>query len=235
MMLFSHYLQQGTFCFTRGLTILTLLLTLISCGQTPIRDEIASPEHIAQQNAQYEFQRQQALASTMQASTDFSALRHAYARTEQFSPWDMTEHQAGIAMLNALEDDNPTLCAALAGAMVDRNFTSLMGHYGLGTCGKHSEDIDDALHLWIAKGLLKSIEDSGDGLTPDTAFICNSSVEMRSFIQLSGLLMFRQENVNSGFKQIERALTMNPETEEMHTLYFDLTAARLRSFAPNGF
>lgn len=204
-----------------------------ACGQNTITETIETPEQRSARTALSQYQKQRSLALTNNNDINFELLRQAYAKSELFEPWDMTEHQAGLALLNAQEDGNLPLCLTLARALVDRNFTSLLGHHGLASCASDEHHTD--LHLWILRGLLTSIEASGDGDSLESPYICNSSTEMRDFIQLKGLLMFRQENIQVGFKQIELAHTMDAETKELIMLYFDLTRSRLKSFAPAGF
>jgi hypothetical protein len=212
---------------------LIAILALLSCSQTKLIQEIEAPELAFSRNAEFEYQRQQTLALSRSPSTNFNALRQSFAKSERFEPWNMTEHQAGLAMLNAQEDGELHLCSQIARAILDQNFTSLIAHYGLATCGTVDEAIDTDLYGWILRGLLASIDASGDGQSAETAYVCNGSIEMRDFIRLKGLLMFRQENIIGSFKQIELAHTMDPETKELHMLYFDLTASRLKSFSPH--
>ena len=210
------------------LCIAFILSILLACSHHSVGDYTPFTNPATEQ-AQQQFEQQKQLILKQDSNSDFNLLRQSYAKTTHFEPWDSTEHQAGLALLDAQAKENFSLCLQLAEAMLERNFTSPLGHFGVYSCGQHSEHPKADLHFWIARNLLLSIEQSGDGSTVEQAYICNSATEMRDFIRLKGWRMIRAEMVNSGFRQIDRVFVLDKQ-EELVELYFDTTAARLSSF-----
>jgi hypothetical protein len=164
-------------------------------------------------------------------SADFDLLRSSFLDTPAYQPWESREHQAGLLILKAHEDDDAPLCLALSKAVLENNFTNLIGHFGNAVCYAAIGNTEKSeLHAWILQGLIDSIRASGDGLTVESAYICNSPTEMRDFVRMLGLLMYRQEYVLTGPKQIEKIHAVDTITNENKILFFDTSAARNFSF-----
>jgi len=209
-----------------------LAATLASCSNKQYSGtELVIPG--INQNTEAKFLEEKERILNQSPDADFDALRQAYVGTDDFKPWDSSEHKAGLVLLEAQADGNLELCITFARAMIKENFTSLLGHFGVASCGKALGYTEEAsFHSYVLQGLIDSIRKSGDGLSPETAYVCNSPTEMRDFVRLSGLLMYRQEYHSAGRKQIEAVFAMDTQTDEALTLYFDTTASRMHSFKP---
>jgi len=169
----------------------------------------------------------------IESDIDFSAMRWAYRYSAYYEAWDTKEHEASLAMFNAFEDENYSLCKQFASAILKKNYTSISGHLGSYNCSVATGNSDTAnFHRFVLSGLAKSIEQSGDGLSPATAYVTITPTEMRSFIQMLGLTSFRQELTPTPGKYIERFYVIDMRTEEYKTLYFDNSASLLKQVAP---
>lgn len=214
--------------------VCVLLLTITACSQTAKRDETRPlvPGLNPNQEAVVEREKQKLLARDTDA--DFTRLRQAYTSTPAYKPWDTREHEASLAMFNALQDGDYPLCLQFAEAMLELNYTSLGGHFGAFSC--HSalgNNEQSAYHRYVISGLMHSIEQSGDGLSAETAYKTISASEMRSFLQIRGQLMYRQEYEPLGAKQINKIYAIDSETEEHVEVYFDNSAALFQGIKPH--
>lgn len=174
-----------------------------------------------------------------ETDVDFNKLRWAYRSSDAYSPWDTQEHEASLAMFNAYEDEEYELCLAFANAILDQNYASLTGHFGAYTCYSAIDNIESSsFHHRIVRGLVASIEASGDGESANTPYVTITPSEMRSFMQIQGLTSYRQELVNIPAKYIEKFYVIDTATEVHLELYFDNTASLMTGIQikpPTGF
>ncbi len=215
----------------RIVMLVSVTVGLLACSHSPTQNTEFTPPPL-HPNTASAYEAERARVMTQAPNSDFTRLRHSFTGTDAYQPWDTTEHEASIAMLNAQEDEDYTLCLRLADAILERNFVSLYGHFGAYACNQGLDHTDQAqFHGWMLKGLMDSITASGDGLSEDSAFIVLSGTEMRAFVRLSGLLMYRQENVFSGPRQLEVVYATDPAVNDDVVWYFDTSFARQKSFA----
>ena len=214
---------------TKYLTCSLLLSSVIACSSSPHPKDVFSPTLNPDTQAEYDKERQKVMNG--QKDADFTALRMSYTGTKAYAPWDSAEHEAALAMLAAQEDGEYQLCLSLAKAILQKNYTSLDGHFGSLACRQNpSKQEDSDQHRFALEGLMKSIRTSGNGQSPESAFVVISATEMRAFIRFTGLLMYREEAVDLGYRELKKVFVLNPETEESREFFFDTTPARLSSF-----
>ncbi len=213
-----------------GFLFISLILSACA-SNTHNGDPLFTPSlHTYKEDA---FQKEKSRVLAQDSSANFNLLRLSYTHTRQYQPWESREHEAGLVLLEAHQSGDFALCITIAEALLKLNFTSLMGHFGGAACYSALGDTNKStFHTWVLQGLISSIRSSGDGISIDTPFVCNSPTEMRDFVRMLGLLMYRQDYVDSGPKQIERVHAINTNDENI-TLYFDTTVARMHSFRTN--
>lgn len=224
----SYLLHLARVRIFASLMCLCPALLLLSCSQTPStkqrQDIVVIPGLNPNQSNRYEQEKKRLLAR--EVDVDFTTLRQTFTSTEAYEPWDTREHEASLAMFNALEDGDFTLCLQFSDAILTLNYTSLGGHFGAYTCHNALEHFDQsAFHRYVITGLMHSIEASGNGQSATTAYKTISASEMRSFLQVRGQLMYRQEYTPLGAKQIDKIFAIDSETEEHIEVYFDNSAA----------
>lgn len=216
--------------FTLTLCFIIQISCLSACSNQPRTLSIPSLHKSDEQS----FNEEKTLALAQDPRTNFDALRFSYTQTSAYQPWASREHQAGLLLLEAQEEGDFELCLALADAILKNNFTSLLGHFGSASCNLALGNSEEStFHAWVLQGLIDSIRSSGNGETIESAYICYSPTEMRDFVRMLDLLMYRQEYVGTGSKQIERIYAIDTHNDENVTLYFDTSAARLHSFKTN--
>jgi len=159
-------------------------------------------------------------------TVNFHTLRWSYRNSRYYTLSDARHHQVSIAMSEAIQQENYTLCIQLAEATIKEDYINLAAHFSAYICYLNEENTEKSnFHLKVTRGLMKSINESGDGLTADSAFITISASEMRNFIEINGWYNLRQEIISVGPKDIEKVYLVNPLTEEVTQWFFNNSAA----------
>jgi len=210
--------------------ILALTALLSGCSTTSHQPEPDSGP--VQPIDEYQQQKQKLIDGD--PSVDFTKFRWAFRESSGYTSWDTTEHEANIAMLNAIDDGNYEFCLRLANAILEQNYTSLSGHLGMYRCNDVLDNQDTAsYHLSVISGIVESIEASGDGQSAETAFVTTTPNEMRNYLLLKGLTSFRQELADATGKYIERVYLIDVKTGDLATLYFDNSASLIPNIKPS--
>lgn len=164
-------------------------------------------------------------------SANFQKLRTLFLGTEYYKPWESKEHEAAIAIFNTIEDDDYALCLQLSQALIETNFTNLDAHFGAYQCHTRSgNNAQASYHAYVLKGLYQSILNSGDGLSPKTPYLCNSSNELRAFIRLTGKHLIQRETIDVSPRYIEKLTLGFDDAEEYELRYVDTSPALQHSF-----
>ena len=182
------------------------------------------------------FEREKQKLIQRDETIDFRILRMSYAQTSSYDPWNTQLHEASLAMFNAFEDGQFELCLTFSRAILDGNYVSLAGHFGAMNCLNALDRTKEAaFHNYVVTGLMVSIAESGDGLSPESAFVTISPTEMRSFMQIRGLVSYRQELVVGTSKHVEKIYAVDTATNQHHEIYFDNSIALLPRLQAPGF
>jgi hypothetical protein len=162
-------------------------------------------------------------AKTGDQTVNFRDLRLAYMDSEDYERGPDTEVQKK-AMLAALKEHNfkdalTSAEAVLAGdyADIDAHFVEYVSHREL-----KATELSD-LHHFIFQGLLKSIADSGDGKSPETAFQVIDVHEEYVLLRAMGVGFPKSQSVMKKNGHSYDALTFgDPDTHKDTTLYFNV-------------
>lgn len=214
--------------------LVSIVITLLcSCGTAPHKEESEDAQVLPSGPVtKYEQQKQKLI--NRDPGVDFTTFRWAFRDSASYKAWDTTEHEANIAMLNAIEDENYDFCIKLATAILKRNYTSLSGHLGMHRCSDAIADHSTAdFHGYVIAGIIASIEASGDGLSAETAFVTTTPNEMRGYLLLKGFTSFRQELASTTGRYIEKIHVVDIKTSELKELYFDNSASLLPTIQPS--
>ena len=149
----------------------------------------------------------------------FTKLRMDYSQRKDFEPrWESDPaHEAVVAAYDANDYKRVVTLSKvwLATCPVDAN-----GHMMLATAAKDLGDLKTYMHhLFFAYGLMQSVMQSGDGLTPKTAFKVISVSEEYSVIFKSGADITNQSLVGGPCDKMDCKL---PNGKAI-TLYFDVS------------
>ena len=128
----------------------------------------ASSAAVATQDAEGRYQALLAAAKAAAPNVDWAQLREAYAGRPSFQVFVRSD--ARRQMLQAANASNCKDALPSAKAVIEENYVDADAHFIAAFCEDAAGDATSSkLDRDIAVGLVKSIQ-TGDGLTPDTAF-----------------------------------------------------------------
>lgn len=117
---------------------------------------------------------------------------------------------------------------SIAAQILEKNFTDLSAHFVMSYAMMQSGK-DGSLHLEIYKSLLNSIQASGDGKSPATAFVLTQEKEamlMVNSLKLKPSTTFYANMSDRNIKIIE----CRDEEDQSHSIYFDISPIAQFSF-----
>ena len=124
---------------------------------------------------------------------DYQALRFARAELPGYNPYDALADPEKGDLVRAMGANDADRVAAIANEIIARDYTDIDAHAALSTVLQRRGERDQAaFELAIANGLLNSIEQSGDGMTPETAFVVIGIAEEYSLLGAKGLQVAKQ-------------------------------------------
>ena len=127
------------------------------------------------------------------AAVDFKALRYAYADSEYYNPYDAKESEMRTPMVKAFADKDCVNAIKHAQAILENNYLYIDAHMVLDLCyGRLDQPQQARQHELMARGLAASIIASGDGKTPQTAFVVIAVREEYNALSMLGLKKVRQ-------------------------------------------
>jgi len=156
------------------------------------------------------------------ATVDFRELRIAYTETKEYNPYRSArdERQKMFAALNANQYEQAREFAEI---ILAQNFLDLNGQFGafvsyreLGNAPKTT------LHKFLFEGLVHSVENSGDGKSPETAFMVISVDEEYVLLNWRGLRATEQSLVNQNGHVYDLMKAVNTKTNETVSYYFNI-------------
>lgn len=166
---------------------------------------------------------------------DYRALRYAYNESPQFSPFGASNRKKEMFLaLNAEEFDQ---ALSIATEILKGDYTDIDAHFASYVSFDRRHDGTMALfHRAVIRGLVESIEESGDGKTPETAYVVVRVPEEYSFLGLNGWSVEMQTLLQSTAGPVDAMAVENAMTHEKQTIYFNVSrpfAAYQRLFGGN--
>lgn len=154
---------------------------------------------------------------------DFTALRLAYSQTEAYNPYNGEEDKLIEAMWKAIDASNFNQALELANQVLAINPVSPRAHtgafYAFDGLGKKEEA---KFHRYVASGIIDSILASGDGKSPQTAYVVIAVPEEYVILSVLGVKVELQqwdtiEGHNYDFFEV-----VDKDTNEKSTVYFNI-------------
>lgn len=156
------------------------------------------------------------------ATVDFKQLRFAYTETKEYNPYSNArdERQKMFAALNAKQFEQ---ARDIAETILAQNFLDLNGQFGAFVAYRELGNRQKtALHKFLFEGLVHSVENSGDGKSPETAFIVISVDEEYVLLNWRGLRATDQSLVNQNGHSYDLMKAVNTKTNETVSYYFNI-------------
>lgn len=155
---------------------------------------------------------------------DFLALRMAFVRTPEYQPYGGAEYTLSGDLFKAMEESEYRHCVEIANQLLRENYTSLNGHYAAMVCNMGLGNEETGMyHRYVLNGLMQSIGNSGDGRSPESAYIAISTPELRAFLRLIGLEINSQALVVEGGKSFDVMGVKYPKSGDEFEMTFDIS------------
>jgi hypothetical protein len=155
---------------------------------------------------------------------DFRELRAAYAESDQFLRSAPGVEDARDAMRTALQGKESDAALGHAQTLLANCYVDIEAHLVSFLAYRQKGNAQKAQdHRWVANGLVRSILDSGDGKSPETAMQVISVGE--EYILLTGVLGFRvdrQSLIGREGHSYDVMEVTDPRSKVSYKLYFDV-------------
>jgi hypothetical protein len=152
---------------------------------------------------------------------DFRQLRFAYADSIAAKPDTAANKKA---MMKALNDKDFPSAIQNADTVLASNYVDMDAHFVEYVAHKELDESDPAgLHKFVLQGLLNSIVDSGDGKTPETAYVVIDVHEEYVMLRLAGIGLPKSQSYLRKDGHAYDAITYDdPQTKEEQKVYFNV-------------
>jgi len=155
---------------------------------------------------------------------DYQALRFARAELPGYNPYDALADPEKGDLVRAMGANDADRVAAIANDIIARDYTDIDAHAALSTVLERRGERDEAaFELAVANGLLNSIEQSGDGMTPETAFVVIGIAEEYSLLGAKGLQVAKQSLLQTERGPIDALDVVDPANNQRSTVYFNVS------------
>jgi hypothetical protein len=151
-------------------------------------------------------------------SADYTALRMAFTETDAYDPYTLDKSLANVMKEDQLEEAVETLAKSL-----DRNYVNIQTHITAVHLYRRLDVQPKIVYhqTWIS-GLIKSIFESGDGMTFDTAFVVIDTGEEYSLFGVLTALLRKQSLVEHNGHQFDVMNVVRRDQPKEMTLYFNI-------------
>jgi hypothetical protein len=167
--------------------------------------------------------------ATVQAgdtTADLSALRRQYASTTFYAPYDTHVDEKRQRMWARLDAHDVAGAGAIADSLLAANYLDADAHVGAGVSATaRGDSLAAARHFAVARGILRSIESTGDGRTKDRPLFVLSPAEEYSYLGAVGLrrVGFQAPDVCTGGRACDRLEVAPREGGDKFDLFFDVS------------
>lgn len=155
-------------------------------------------------------------------SVDFTALRYSYAKTADYNPYGRDDKERN-AMLEALNNGEFEKAIKHAQAVLEKNYVDMDAHFVCRIAYRETKNTEkQRLHEFVVKGLLDSIYDSGNGQTPETAFVVINTDEEYFFLKMYGFNVIKTSLVKINARNYDKMEVEERKTGEKVKIYFNV-------------
>ena len=155
---------------------------------------------------------------------DYQALRFARSELPGYNPYDALSDPAKGDLVRAMAANDADRVEMIATDIIARDYTDIDAHSALSTVlQRRGESEQAAFELAVANGLLASIEQSGDGKAPETAFVVIGVAEEYSLLGALGLQVAKQSLLQTERGPVDALDVVNPTNNERSTVYFNVS------------
>ncbi len=157
-------------------------------------------------------------------TVDFKDLRLAYTKTDEYDPYqynfDMSVYEE---MFDAFTDERYEKALTKAEIILENNFLDIDSHI---ICAESYQKIGNTkqfeYHDFMARGLISSILDSGDGESPETAYEVISIREEKVILKVLGYQLLRTALITQEGHRYDAADVIDTKTNNKLKIYFNV-------------
>jgi len=154
---------------------------------------------------------------------DFRALREAYAASPRYDPYDGPAMRLKTPLFDAFAAKNCQRATGIATQILDADYVNIDAHLIADRCYRELGDIAQAdAHGALARGLLDAIAATGDGRSPETAFVVIAVEEEYSFLRAQGYEVSEQALVNYAGNRVDRVEATDTDTSDVAVVFFNV-------------
>lgn len=168
-----------------------------------------------------QYQQQISWIKSGDSNADFTALREAFSRTASYAPYLVRPVESAIADYEQQRYDQ---CVETAEQTLERQYGHIQAHFLVMACQRELGNHAVAeFHDSVVRGLLESIDQSGDGQSPDSAITTYDMQELYTYLEFMGLNAVGQKLITDNGRWYD-VMTVTYEDEQREfELYFDIT------------
>jgi hypothetical protein len=156
------------------------------------------------------------------STVDFKELRTAYTETKEYSPYG-GDSESRKAMFAALKAEEYEKALTESEKILAANYLDINAHFVAYAANNHLERSEKSgYHKYVFENLLKSISNSGDGKTMETAFFVISTDEEYALFNFMGLRPTGQALIADKGHHYDKMTATDPKTNENSTYYFNI-------------
>jgi hypothetical protein len=152
---------------------------------------------------------------------DYTAFRLAYAASSKYAPYGVVEILSKLK--KAYDAGDCPSAMAHAREVFEVNFVHMEAHKIAAFCLKKAGNEEEARREYaMFLGLFSSVLKSGDGKSPETAFVVIAVDEEYSVLETASLTPVKQALVNHRGSAFDRFEVKLPESDQTVTLFFNV-------------
>lgn len=156
-------------------------------------------------------------------SVHFGDLRRAYVLTESYEPYGFSGEHHAAGIMNLLKNESPKTVIAEAERVLARDFFDIATRGILSHAYKlNGEDGKSEFQVYVANAIVEAVLNSGDGLSPETAYQVLSVREENMILLVLGLQKKRQALVQHEGHLYDQISATNKNTGESQGVWFNI-------------
>jgi hypothetical protein len=203
---------------------------LVPGAQAQAPDPATPPAQARAASSDIEAELADLLARVTQSdpTVDFTRLRRLYASSARYRPFPDAGEGAMVAAASAQDFAK---AMPLARAILDRDYLNIEAHFVADAACRAAQDAAcSAHHHGVAQGILNSIGASGNGQTPETAYVVISQGEEMAVARVLGFEVREQTLLTDPNGHTIDVLSGRDDAGDERQLFFnvDLALAALR-------
>lgn len=154
---------------------------------------------------------------------DYQALRYAYAASPGYHPYGGSLRALKTAMGKAYREKDCARVNGEAAKILEIDYVDIDAHMLADLCFRQLGDTARAeFHRAAARGLMRSILQSGDGKSPESAFVVIAVDEEYSLIGAMSLKVQKQSLVNRDGHAYDRMDVTGADADKADVLFFNV-------------